>query len=210
MDLQHLVNHDFIVLDASDSMRPHRESLIKVIDGHVEFLARRSKELGQETRLSVYMFSNPSNVKNIVWDIDVLRMPSVRNIYKTGGMTALLDATHLAIDDLKTIPTKYGDHAFFGSIWTDGMENCSRNSSPINLKNKIDSCPDNWTVAAFVPNISAKHSAKTAGIPTDNIQIWDAVNPAGVAEVGRQLERASEVFFQGRTRGVRGYRSGYA
>jgi hypothetical protein len=37
----------------------------------IEHLARRSRELDQETRISVWTFSDPTNIQCVVWDKDV-------------------------------------------------------------------------------------------------------------------------------------------
>jgi Mg-chelatase subunit ChlD len=52
---QNYINHIVMVLDMSGSMSPHARELIKVADGQIAHLARRSQELDQETRITVYV-----------------------------------------------------------------------------------------------------------------------------------------------------------
>src|SRR5947208_332295 len=124
---QNIINHVFLVLDASGSMKPWSREVIKVADNQVAYLAQRSKELDQETRITIFQFSS-GPAECLVYDKDVLRMPSISKLYTpTRYLTALIDATLLALDDLSLTPQRYGDHSFLGYILTDGRENDSAN-----------------------------------------------------------------------------------
>lgn len=204
MTVQNYVNHIVLELDASGSMYSQTEALIKVADGEIKYLAQRSQELGQETRVSVYMFN--SKAKCIIWDMDVLRLPSIKDLYRANGNTALIDATIMSLNDLAEIPEKYGDHAFLVYVLTDGQENGST-QQPTVLKRHLASLRDNWTVAVLVPDQRAAFEAKKFGFPADNIAIWDAASSQGVAEGGTILRRATENYMIGRSQGVRSSRS---
>lgn len=202
---QNYINHVCLVLDASTSMSGRVSDIIKVADNQVAYLAQRSKDLDQETRITIYSFgSGPAQC--LVYDMDVLRVPSVASLYKISGMTALIDATLLSIADLKMTPEKYGEHAFLIYVLTDGQENCSR-ARPSQLESTINSLPDHWTLACFVPDQTGKFEAKKFGFHPDNIAIWDATTAAGVAEAGEKIRQTSEAFLTGRSSGVRGYKS---
>ena len=201
---ENYINHVVLVLDASLSMRGHRSDLIRVADGQVKYLARRSQELDQETRVSIYSFNNTA--KCLVYDKDVLRLPSIASLYHTEGMTALVDATLLALDDLAQTATLYGDHAFLSFVLTDGQENKSRNR-PSTLVGRLNNLPSNWTVACLVPDQRSVFEAKSFGFPPDNVAVWDASSAAGIAEVGETIRRATDNFMDARTRGVRSTRS---
>lgn len=197
------INHIVLVLDASTSMtwRGKDQELIKVADAQIQYLAQRSKELDQETRVSVYVFNGTP--RNIIWDKDVLRLPSIRDYYEAYGNTALIDASLLSITDLQTTPQKYGDHAFLVYVLTDGQENVSI-KRPDDLKQKIDSLPDNWTVAVLVPDQQGVFEAKRFGFPKDNIAVWDANTSQGVSEAGNVIREATDRYMTARTTGVRG------
>ena len=199
------INHVVLVLDASLSMRPHIQELIRVADGQVKYLARRSQELDQETRVSIYSFNN--DVECLIYDKDVLRLPSIASLYNVSGATALLDATAKSLDDLDKTATLYGDHAFLAFVLTDGQENRSRYTSPAALKSKLNNLPINWTVACLVPDQRSVFEAKGFGFPADNIAVWDKDSAAGVAEVGETIRRATDNFMEARTKGIRGTRS---
>jgi hypothetical protein len=203
--LQNYINHIVLVLDASLSMTYQATQLVKVADNQIAYLAERSKELDQETRITVYSFSS-GPAKCLVYDKDVLRMPSIASLYKVSGNTALIDATILSIDDLGMTPEKYGEHAFLVYVLTDGQENSSRNRPNV-LSAKLSALPDHWTVAVFVPDQMGVFEAKKFGFPVDNIAVWDATTAKGVSEAGETIRRTSDQFMQNRTKGIRGTKS---
>jgi hypothetical protein len=205
MQSQNYVNHVVLVLDRSISMRPHRNALIQVADGQVKYLARRSQELDQETRVSIYSFGD--DVQCLVYDKDVLRLPSIASLYQISGNTALLDATDKAISDLGQTATLYGDHAFLVYVLTDGQENRSRKVNARDLASTLQRLPDNWTVGVLVPDQRGVFEAKGFGFPAQNIAVWDTTSAAGVVEVGETIQRATESFMTARSTGVRGTRS---
>lgn len=201
------INHVALVLDASSTMIPHRETVVAVADAEVRHLARRSQELDQETRVSVYAFA--SEVRCLVFDKDVLRLPSLRDLYHPHGMTALVDATLRSQDDLAQTAQLYGDHAFLTYVLTDGQENYS-SASGAQLARRLAALPGNWTVACMVPDQRGAHEAKKFGFPADNIAVWDATSRRGVEEAGGEIRRATESFMTGRAAGVRGTRTLFA
>lgn len=206
MQPANIINHIVLVLDASYSMKGREAELIKVADNQIAYLAQRSKDLDQETRVTVYMFSNRREIYCLIYDKDVLRMPSIKSLYRVMSQTALIDATLLAINDLKLTPEKYGEHAFLIYVLTDGQENNSVARS-YDLKNTIDGLPGHWTIAAFVPDQDGKFEAKRFGFPPDNVEIWDATSVKGISEAGETIRRTTETFMQNRARGIRGSRS---
>lgn len=214
---ENIINHIVLVLDASDSMTHLKNEVIKVADNQIEYLARRSKELDQETRVTVYSFNtnykvvfgrydHAPNIQCLIYDKDVLRVPSISEVYKTDGATPLIDATMLALDDLAMTPEKYGEHSFLVYVLTDGEENQSTNRPSV-LSEKIANLPDNWTLATFVPNQNGVFEAKKFGFPKDNIAVWDATSTAGVQEMGKQIRETTERFMQARSTGTRGIRN---
>lgn len=206
---ENYINHIVLVLDASSSMMSHSGELIKVADNQIAYLAKRSKELDQETRITVYSFANWNNIKCLIYDKDVLRMPSISGLYHTAGSTALVDATILALEDLALTPEKYGEHAFLIYVLTDGEENDSKEAAS-RLLSKISNLPDHWTVAAFVPNQQGVFEAKKFGFPKENISVWDATNAQGVSEAGEKIKQTTETFMQNRKVGVRGSKNLFA
>lgn len=200
-----LINHIALVVDGSSSMDHLTSDVTKVADAQVAYLAQRSKELDQETRITVYTFAD--EVACVVYDKDVLRLPSIAKYYQPYGNTALIDATVLSQNDLSKTAQLYGDHAFLTFVITDGQENASRVHGPGDLTRKLETAPDNWTVAVLVPDARGVHEARRQGFFAGNIVEWDARSAKGVEAAGSVIRQATESFMTGRSKGVRGTRS---
>lgn len=198
----HLINHVALVLDASGSMQTHESEVIRVGDNQIKRLAASSQRLDQETRVTVYVFAG--TVTCLIYERDVLRLPSIASLYRANGQTALIDAAMLSQQDLAMTPQKYSNHAFLTILLTDGEENRSRNHSARDLTALLSAQPDNWTFAALVPNVMAKREAQNFGIPRDNIAIWDSSDADGMAEAGAVIDAATDSFMQMRAAGTRG------
>ncbi|MFJ3840722.1 vWA domain-containing protein [Streptomyces sp. NPDC090054] len=212
---QNYINHVALVLDASSSMSHLSGKVIEVADRQISYLARRSQELDQETRVTVYVFAN--EVKCVIYDKDVLRMPSLKQLYQVGGMTALLAATLTSQRELAQTAQLYGDHSFLTFVLTDGQENASHRcpGSPSRdpralvkaVADLVETQADNWTLAVLVPDQMGKREAMQCGFPKDNIAVWDATSTQGLEEAGNVIQEATEKFMVGRTKGIRGSRT---
>lgn len=200
MKTANYINHIALVIDASGSMTHLQNQVIAVADNQIKYLAQRSQELDQETRVTVYTFAN--KVECVAYDKDALRLPSLGSGYRPDGGTALVDATVKALSDLAQTATLYGDHAFLIYVLTDGEENASTLRSTA-LKERIDKLPENWTLAVFVPNQNGVFEAKRFGFPAQNISVWDT-SARGIAEVGETMRKATDAYMTQRATGTRG------
>lgn len=227
-----LINHVVLAIDASTSMRDVARQVVEVADAEIRHLAEVTRENGQETRITVYLFHD--DVYCLIFDKDVLRLPSLAALYRAEGNTALVAAAWKAITDLEKTADTYGDHAYLLYVLTDGEENVSAFSRVFGgdgqrrwglggptrhtrgevvkmLAEKIRSLPENWSVAALVPHQVGVGYAVEFGFPRDNVAIWDATRAEGVVEVFSATMRAStQTFMTGRTRGVRGSKTLFA
>ncbi|GGR66931.1 vWA domain-containing protein [Streptomyces roseolus] len=212
---QNYINHVALVLDASSSMSHLRGKVVEVADQQIEYLARRSRELDQETRVTVYVFAD--TVQCVIYDKDVLRMPSLKALYNVGGMTSLLAAALKSQRELAQTAQLYGDHSFLTFVLTDGQENASHrcpdapSTNPRALVSAvaemIEEQDDNWTLAVLVPDQMGKREAMNCGFPKDNVAVWDATSTRGLEEAGQVIQQATEKFMVGRAKGIRGSRS---
>lgn len=200
---QGYINHVGLVLDESSSMDALRNATIQVADNQVSYLAQRSRDMDQETRMTCYTFN--TRVNCVYYDKDVLRMQSLKGKYRPNGMTALCSATLKAINDLKQTATLYGDHAFLLYVLTDGQENSSAPGDVYELGQTLKTLPDNWTVAVLVPDNNGVFEAKKFGFLPDNIAKWDTT-ARGIAEVGEMLQRQTDAYMTARTQGIRSTR----
>lgn len=199
--IDNYINHIAMVLDGSGSMSSLAKQVVEVADQQVAYLAQRSQETNQETRVSLYVFEDRGRIICHAYDKDVLRLPSLAGLYRANGQTPLIDATIKAIDDLEKTATLYGDHSFLVYVITDGQENAS-SAKPYDLSGRIERLPAEWTLACFVPNQLGKREAKQFGFPTDNIAIWDTTK--GLKEVGESIRRTTDAYFTMRSSGGRG------
>ncbi|BFV61074.1 vWA domain-containing protein [Kitasatospora sp. CMC57] len=227
--IKHKVNHVSLVVDNSGSMRQHESQLVRVVDEFVKGLQEESDRLGHETRISLYAFDH--EVKNLVWDMDVKHLPSLRGLYRVNnGATALIEAAVKSIDDLKNIWEGYGEHSFLQVVVTDGEENASGCSESgkmhirmggskgnavlatwlSRIQGAMDNLPGHWTSAILVPNSLAKRTAQEYGFPAGNIAIWDADSSKGVEEAIGTVKSAATSFLRGREQGVRGTKNLFA
>lgn len=200
------INHVALVIDASGSIADSRltEPIIQVVDGQVEWLSKLSTEMDQETRVSIYLFSG-QEVTCVVFDTDVLRLPSLKGHYRPYGGTPLLSGVTQAISDLKKTAQMYGDHGFLVFAFTDGEENTSHISTPAvnsaSMRTLINSLPDNWTIACLVPNSMGKMRAEGFGFGQGNVAIW-STSKDGVAEMGEEVKAATSGYFTARSVGT--------
>lgn len=204
--IQNYINHIVFVVDKSGSMFGLSREVVKVFDSQIKYLSQRSQELNQETRVSVYLFSYWNKIECLIYDMDVMRLPSLAGYYVPDGQTALVDATLKAIADLGKTLELYGDHAFLIYTLTDGQENNSV-ARPNVLERAIGELPENWTLAVLVPDQRGVFEAKKFGFPVENIAIWDATSAKGVEEVGSVIRQSTDNFMKGRASGIRGTRN---
>lgn len=227
-----LINHIAFVLDASTSMTHLTREVVEVADAEIKHLAEVTRENGQETRVTVYVFHD--DVYCLIYDKDVLRLPSLRDLYRAQGNTALVAATMKATEDLAKTADTYGDHAYLVYVLTDGEENVSqwsrvfggdgqrrfglggpsqftRSEVRDQLATRLGGLPENWSVAALVPNRVGVDYAADYGFPRENIAVWDATRGAGVQEAFSATMRSStQTFMTNRTKGIRGSKTLFA
>jgi hypothetical protein len=212
---QRKINHVAFVIDESGSMQHLTNEVVKVFDAQVRWLAELSTSMDQETRVSLYTLTG-NTVTCVLYDQDVLRLPSLAGNYRPRNGTPLVQATAKAIEDLKKTPELYGDHGFLLFVLTDGDENTSMvpgmssysmNSVEVKanyLRGIFGGLGDNWTVGCLVPDFRGKLLAEQFGFAKGNIAIWDASSAAGLNDAGEEIKAATSSYFTARAAGVRG------
>lgn len=202
---QRLINHVALVLDGSTSMNKHQEKLVQVADEQIKYLALRSEELSQETRVSVYLFG--SVVSCLIFDMDVMRLPSIEDLYTIAGMTALVDATWKSYEDLATTSQIYGDHAFLTFVLTDGEENKSKFHNKMSLGPLLSQLGDNQTIGFLVPNRTGMTYMSRIGVEKNYCAVWDTNSTQGIIDAVSTIRTATDNFMTNRASGVRGTRN---
>lgn len=196
MTVRKPVDHIALVIDASTSMYSFREQIIQVFDSQIAWLARRSKELDRDCRVSIYTFND--YVTRVFFNIDVASVPSLRGRYSTSGWTALLDAVVQSQEDLATLSAGEDD-SFLTFAFTDGYENRSRATAAARLKEILAFQGKNWTVAALVPDAAGKRSAVNFGFHEDNVTIWETGSERGLAVAAAKIQQATDTHLTSRT-----------
>lgn len=190
-------NHVALVVDDSGSMKS--QPVVSVFDAQLNRLKQKSIDLGQETRISIYLFG--STVRCLAFDMDVMRFKSLKGFWAPDGMTALRDGVGLAIQDHKTLPQQYGNHHFLLYVITDGGENHSYNYTATSLKNTINGLAENWSVACMVPDSSCKSQAEACGIAANDIAIWNTSDADAMLKVGDTFTSVIDNFMTMRSTG---------
>lgn len=197
--------HIVLLLDASASMYRHTDAVVRVVDELVKQWTDQANALDDMTRLTVYQFSSQNYMPNgdfidcLWYDTDIARIKSLHKKYQPRGNTALIDSTVRSLRELALTPTMYGDHTFLFYSITDGGENHSVIHTASELVKEIGNLPDNWTVAALVPNVHGKVAAQRFGFPAGNVMVWDATSDKGVEEAGRVVAQATASYMGMRT-----------
>lgn len=209
--------HVGIGMDASISMEDLAEDVVRVVDGQIRALKEESELLSKEddvdheVRVTVYTFSSGKfrgdngHIKCAFYDKDVFRLPSLADHYTIGRSTALIDAVLTVQAEMAQTAQLYGSHNFLLYVVTDGQENSSAHR-PGDLRTCLERLPENWTVAALVPDVTARRTAMQYGFPAGNIKIWDASSVHGLEEAAREMTTASSAYLRNVTRDG-GYKS---
>lgn len=200
--MRNKIHHITYVLDQSGSMQPHLYDVPKVMDDLIRRLAEDSRNHpGEETRVSVFAFSNPHSQRFecYLYDMDVLHVPSISGLYKITGGTALCDAMVQVIEDIALIPEKYGEHFHLVYLLSDGEELHSTAEGKRKLPVLISHLPGNVTLGAFTPSVTGKHFLMRYGFEKDNISVWDPTQQGAVLEAGRAMA-ASTASYMATTR----------
>lgn len=202
-------NHIGFLIDASGSMQNLKAKTIEVFEAQLEALKAESVRLNQDTRVSVYMFSE--DIKCAVFDMDVMRFEGLRNLPWDFRNTALQAAVVQAIEDMKGIATQYGDHAFLVYALTDGQDNHSNRYrvDPFAVAKVLAGLPEEWTTVCLVPDTQGKVAAERCGFPKQNISIWET-SEKGLRDVETVTTSALRSYMGGRATGVRGTKSFFA
>lgn len=193
-----LHNHVIFLLDSSGSMHRHLENVKKVFDETIKHL-KLTTTVDQEVYISLYQFD--CDILKPIFNKRLVQMNDKVNFFAR-STTRLRDCISVAIDDHEKLSKKGEDHSYLVYAITDGADNASQTSID-RMKTKIQKLSDEWTIATLVPSISDVHTAKMAGIPAGNIQVWNASSSDGFEEVGRSIASSYSNYSSMRSAGVK-------
>lgn len=206
-----VINHIVFELDASGSMGGREADVMAVLEQQVNWLVERGDQLDQENRVTIYTFDSGRyrelRLTCPVFDMDVKRLQGklknkeLGDFYRPSGGTPLIDATKRCIKELGQTCQLYGDHAFLHFVLTDGRETDNTTGGP-SLLAQIKALPNNWTMAALVPDVLLKMQAVQYGFPLGNVAVWNVNAATGVAEVGEEFIKAMDNYTMARSTGA--------
>lgn len=178
------------IVDRSGSMGPLTDDTIGGFNSMIE----DQKGKTGETYVTTVLFNQCYDV--LLNHIDIKEIPPMtKSDYFPWGLTALLDAVGLTIDNIgkrlaDTPEEERPDNVVFVII-TDGEENSSKEYSKSKVKEMIKHQQDkySWTFMFLGANIDAVNEASNLGINTDFAKTYTASN-VGVQSVYRSLSKA--------------------
>lgn len=146
------------ILDKSGSMNSIKND---AIGGFNSFVEEQLKNEG-ETNVDLVLFNSNVVVHNDITKID-------ENIYQPSGLTALLDAIGIGIENMnkKLLNTPKSEHPenIIFTIMTDGEENASREYSKSVIEQMIKEKTElDWQFIFMGANIDSVSTAKSLGI----------------------------------------------
>ena len=198
-----LRNRISLVLDGSTSMRPFRGQVEREVESQVAEIKKNAAKLGQPTSLTIYVFSDPTNVREIGHYEDVFTFKNFSYPYPD-GWTALFDGVGMAITDFQRSQFVHDQNTSFLVITvTDGEENRSQRYNQYSLCQLMQSVmtTDRWTFVFSVPRGGSARLA-SFGIPQGNIQEWDQTVD-GVERMSVATQKGVGTFYTSRSAGLR-------
>jgi uncharacterized protein YegL len=187
-----------LVFDRSGSMSRIFRSAIASLNAQLNALKMHAQKHGQQTYVSLYDFG--SDVRCVFRDryIDSIQ-PITENDIWIDGLTAMMDATHVASSNLSQYTSEKGT-SFLVIVITDGMENDSRMSERDFIR-EIDRLndTDRWTFTFSGPR-GSRRMLKDLGVHSGNIQEWDQTD-RGVSDMGRNISSGIGNYMAGRAAG---------
>jgi uncharacterized protein YegL len=193
------VNNIAFVIDRSGSMSGIKKDVVKVFNEQLKAVKENAKKGDQETFVSLYTFN--SQVDEPVYFQRQAQVVRPLSSLKTQGGTALLDAVGTAMTDLGKVKGSKLDHvSFLVVVLTDGEEASSRKfKTKLPGMIKAAQKTGRWSIAFLTPKSGSK-ALKRFGIPSGNIQDWDA-SSKGAKAAGEKMRAGLTGYFDARRGG---------
>ena len=160
--------HTLFILDDSGSMTGLVDDAIGGFNQFLEEQKAYSEESGIKIVLDTILFGSPGSQRYIHRNMDVREIPKLtRHEYNAGsGATALLDAIGSGMMDLGNTLRKLGEDErpveVNVQIFTDGMENASREFSHTKVTQMIEEQQSkyNWNIVFMASDLGATDMAR--------------------------------------------------
>lgn len=160
--------HVLFIIDDSASMT---NLLSDSIGGFNKFVEEQTK-LDGECRMDTILFGAPDDFRYYTKDEDIndIKELTEEDHSASGWSTSLLDALGRGINDLgkflKEKPESERPERILVNVFTDGMENSSREFTPEQVKEMIEEQTDkyNWEFTFLASDLQASNMARSMGI----------------------------------------------
>jgi len=171
------VNRVIFINDRSGSMNGLLSRVTDDVNEKINLFKESDKTKGQKTFITIWDFDDKArrNTDNI----PVENLP--RYVFSgMGGGTALNDTVCTVIDHAKEIAPISTDESILILILTDGGECSSKYWGQWDVKNRVTSLPENWTITLIGPQGNLTWG-RSVGIPDDNMLFWDGRSDTYIA-----------------------------
>ena len=177
--------HYALILDQSGSMQQLRQEVISSFNEQAEMIFKLQKtEPGVEIKITLCTFNDDVSFKYIAQKIDLLKKLTTAD-YQPDSCTALYDA--IGITMLKLNEIKQPDDEVFLAIFTDGLENASKNYTAKDISHKLKKAEkDGWEVKFFCRYEDSHHYQKDLDLSPD-LQFCLSLNEDGMKAMENQV-----------------------
>ena len=146
MSTKHEV-HNLIILDESGSMESIKKPVISGFNELVQTIKGIETRFPEQAHFISLVTFNTAGRKTLLWKEPVVKLkPIDENSYQPGEATPLYDAMGDSINKLKNDLYTAGAHNVLVTVFTDGLENASKEYSATQIKNLVEELQKhNWT-----------------------------------------------------------------
>jgi len=177
--------HYALILDQSGSMHQLKQEVISSFNEQVEMIFKLQKnEPEVEITNTLCIFNDEISFKYIAKNIDQLQKLTSTD-YQPNSCTALYDA--IGITMLKVNEIMQPKDQVFLAIFTDGLENASKEYTASDIRHKLKKVEkDGWEVKFFCRYEDKVHYKRDLDL-SDNMQICLSLNEDGLKAMENQV-----------------------
>lgn len=177
--------HNALILDKSGSMQDLKKEVISSFNEQVELILKLQKTKQElEIKITLCTFNDEVTFNHVAQNINVLKRMKP-NDYQPSSCTALYDA--IGITMLKLQEIIQPDDQVFLAIFTDGLENASKNYTAKDIRHKLKKAEkDGWEVKFFCRYEDSHHYQKDLDLSPD-LQFCLSLNEDGMKAMENQV-----------------------
>jgi hypothetical protein len=190
--------HYALILDQSGSMHHLKQEVISSFNEQVELIFKLQKnEPEVEITITLCIFNDEICFQYIAKNIDQLQKLTATD-YQPNSCTALYDA--IGITMLKLNEIKQPEEQVFLAIFTDGLENASKEYTASDIRHKLKKVEkDGWEVKFFCRYEDIVHYKRDLDL-SDNMQICLSLNEDGFKAMENQVFYSLEKMIKSKKR----------